>query len=119
MAVRNTRPGGLLMVAPPCATWVFLCSAVTGRSWSNPGGNSQRCVELANILVLRLIYILFYAVKRNVKILIEQPQSSVMWMWRPVRKFLHWAGCRTECYSFLLASACELNMESCDLWHTW
>ena len=102
--VRNTRVGGLLVCAPPCSTWVFLSSCSTGRGWSNPGGNSQRCVQLANIMVRRLLlhatwlihmifhieihkqklYIfpyvelrLFYAIKRNLKIVIEQPGSSV------------------------------------------
>lgn len=56
--VRNTRVGGLLVCAPPCSTWVFLSSSSTGRGWSNPGGNSQSCVQLANIMVRRLLYML-------------------------------------------------------------
>ena len=69
--VRNIRPGGLLVVAPPCNTWVVVylglvdvcpCSLMqhqnpwrnkialrsrsqTGRSWSNPGGNQRPCVQ--------------------------------------------------------------------------
>lgn len=27
--VRNTKPGGLIMIAPPCSTWVFLPLSVT------------------------------------------------------------------------------------------
>ncbi|CAK9080706.1 unnamed protein product [Durusdinium trenchii] len=79
MAVRNTRQGGVVVCGPPCCTWIFLSSSVTGRNWANPEGDpqNQRCVALANILVRRLLYILYYAVKRNVKIVIEQPQSSV------------------------------------------
>ena len=57
--VRNTREGGILVVAPPCCLWIFMSSSVTGRSWANPGGNpSQRLVALANILVRRLLYML-------------------------------------------------------------
>ena len=111
--VLNTRVGGVVIAAPPCATWIFLSSSSTSRSWSNPGGNSSKCVLAANILIRRLIYMLhgfalytsfvwgeqrmlfvlspfhlccsdvlniqlrlYVAVKRGVKIIIEQPQSS-------------------------------------------
>ncbi|CAK9024608.1 unnamed protein product [Durusdinium trenchii] len=64
-AVRNIRPGGLLVVAPPCNTWVVVSRSQTGRSWSNPGGNQRPCVQWANIFVLRLLYILLYAHQRG------------------------------------------------------
>lgn len=57
--VWNTRPGGILVFAPPCATWVFLSSSATGRSWSCPGGDTtSTVVKLANIFVRRMIYML-------------------------------------------------------------
>lgn len=56
--VRNTRQGGVVVCGPPCCTWIFLSSSVTGRNWANPEGDpqNQRCVALANILVRRLLY---------------------------------------------------------------
>lgn len=78
--VRNTRKGGLLFFAPPCSTWVFLTlicklnsfiicgislrshsadlrsSSTTGRSWINPEGRSSKSVHLANVFVMRMLY---------------------------------------------------------------
>ena len=54
--VWNTRPGGVLIFAPPCATWVFLSTASTGRTWANPEGNGSKCCVLANIFCRRMIY---------------------------------------------------------------
>ena len=61
--VWNTRPGGLVVFAPPCSTWIFLSSAVTGRKWSKPEGNGSKCVTLANVFILRMIYICVLALK--------------------------------------------------------
>lgn len=56
--VWNTRPGGVLVCAPPCGPWIFLSSSVTGRSWTNPNGDpTSRCVLLANIFVRRMMYV--------------------------------------------------------------
>ena len=92
--VWNTRPGGILVFAPPCSTWVFLSSSATGRSWSCPEGDTEAvCVKMANIFVRRMIYLplghmpcvctplrLYYAVKKQVHILVEQPGSSATWL---------------------------------------
>eukprot|EP00435_Cladocopium_sp_Y103_P073051 s121_g42.t1 len=94
MAVRNLRPGGLVLVGPPCSSWIFLSRSQTGRSWSNPEGNGRRAVELANIFIRRLLYILYFAHKRGCKFLIEQPVSSVLWYFRPMRQFLQFTGAR-------------------------
>lgn len=108
--VWNTRPGGVVVCAPPCSTWVFLSTAVTNRSWSQPQGNGCKCVRIANLMIRRLLYMflvskgwviwnvlytftcaqsftathsapatlrLFFAVKRGVYIVLEQPISSV------------------------------------------
>lgn len=59
MQVWNTRPGGALIFAPPCSSWVFLSRSVTKRSWSNPGGDeSNRKVWLTNIFIRRMLYVL-------------------------------------------------------------
>lgn len=56
--VWNTRPGGIVVCAPPCSTWIFLSTSVTGRSWSQPGGNGSRCTLVANIFIRRMLYML-------------------------------------------------------------
>ena len=115
LEVWNTRPGGVLVFAPPCSTWVFLSTASTGRTWSNPEGNGSKCCVLANIFCRRMIYMLlcthysliwfvlhsqllkvsvisicepslYFAVKRGIYIVVEQPLSSVTcldieWAW--------------------------------------
>ena len=55
--VWNTRPGGLVVFAPPCCSWVFLSRSVTKRSWANPEGDTtNRSVILTNIFVRRMLY---------------------------------------------------------------
>ena len=60
--VWNIRPGGVLVFAPPCSSWVFLSSSSTQRSWSQPQGNNKiKLVKLANIFVQRMLYMLLGA----------------------------------------------------------
>ena len=54
--VWNTKPGGIVVCAPPCSTWVFLSTSVTNRSWSQPEGNGCTCVRIANLMIRRLLY---------------------------------------------------------------
>lgn len=88
LAVRNTKKGGMLFVAPPCSTWVFMSRSSTGRSWLDPDGCGSKCVSLANVFCMRLLYILWYACQRGIYIVIEQPMTSVLFAWAPMRKFL-------------------------------
>ncbi len=84
--VRNLRRGGVLFLAPPCSTWVFLtlgfssvfgtmwgqqiiyqwfvCVPVnlrsqgtTKRSWWCPDGGASKSVYLANVFVMRMLYL--------------------------------------------------------------
>lgn len=116
-AVWNTRPGGLIFFAPPCSSWIFLSSSQTGRCWANPKGKEgNHKVLYANIFVRRMLYILFYAVKRGCQIVIEQPLSSVMWHWRPVRRFLQWSKSRRVAFPMGSYGARSLKMTV--LWGT-
>ena len=54
--VWNTKPGGILVFAPPCSSWVFLARSLTKRTWANPAGGSRKSVQLANIFCRRMLY---------------------------------------------------------------
>ncbi|CAJ1459458.1 unnamed protein product [Effrenium voratum] len=115
-AVRNTKRGGVLMLAPPCSTWVFLSRSYTGRSWACPEGRKIKAVILANILIHRLLYIIFYATKRGVYWLVEQPISSVLWVYEPVRRILNWA--RARRISFPMGAYGARTLKMSVLWGT-
>ncbi|CAL1126464.1 unnamed protein product [Cladocopium goreaui] len=115
-AVRNTRAGGLLFFAPPCSTWVFLSSPSTGRTWLDPEGYPTKCVLLANIFVMRMLYILFYAWRRGIHIMVEQPISSVLFDWAPVKKFL--ILCNSRKVTFPMGSWGAPSMKYTTIWGT-
>ncbi|CAL1172971.1 unnamed protein product [Cladocopium goreaui] len=115
-AVRNTRRGGLLFFAPPCSTWVFLSSPSTGRTWISPEGFRTRCVLLANIFVMRMLYILWYAWQRGVYVAIEQPISSVLFDWAPVKRLLTFIGARKV--TFPMGSYGAATMKYTTIWST-
>ncbi|CAK9025813.1 Putative rhamnose biosynthetic enzyme 1 [Durusdinium trenchii] len=115
-AVRNIRPGGCIVAAPPCGTWVFLSSPSTGRTWMDPEGFKTKTCVLNNILVMRVLYILWYAWQRGVFFIWEQPLSSVMFAWKPVQMFL--ASCNARRVSFPMGSFGAKTMKFTTIWGT-
>ena len=76
-------------MGPPCSTWVFMSRGTTGRPRLRIRGSKYfRKVKEANRFVRRMLYILKYAVKKEIHFVIEQPVSSLMPMYRPLKRFL-------------------------------
>ena len=75
-------------MGPPCSTWVFMSRGSTGRSRLRIRGSKYRKVKEANRFVRRMLYILQYCVKKEIHFVIEQPVSSLMPMYRPLKRFL-------------------------------
>ena len=81
--------GSLLWLAPPCATWVWMSRGSTGRSRTRARGSRRRSKVIeANRFVRRLLYLLAYAVKKHIFFCIEQPCSSLMALYHPLKRFL-------------------------------
>ena len=87
--LRHMARGGLAWFAPPCSSWIWLSRGSTRRSALNPrGARRYRKVREANKLCRRLIYLLEYLVAKGVFFAIEQPVTSLMWLYRPLRRSL-------------------------------
>ncbi len=85
--VARLRPGGIFWAAPPCHSWVFMGLPNHGRAIS-PGGEPRSFATVSqNALVLRLLTLSAFARSRGVFFLWEQPSSTRMFRWRPVRRF--------------------------------
>ena len=77
LAVLAMMPGALLWLAPPCGTWVWISRAATKRSKSHPKGATAGC-QRQNRLVARVCLLILVAHVIGVQVIIEQPQSTLM-----------------------------------------
>lgn len=81
------RAGGLLPMGPVCSSWVWLCRRSSGRSFANPAGQVDAdWVAGANVMIGRVVLLVALANARCVRVLVEQPGSSLMrrhprWLW--------------------------------------
>ena len=72
-------PGGMTLLAPVCSSWVWICCAKSLRSVAFPMGDEGReFVRLANIMVSRVVAILWILTKRGIWWLLEQPLTSLL-----------------------------------------
>jgi len=95
---------GILWLAPPCSSWVWMSRFSTGRHLSLLGHLFNNNVQSQNALVGRLCYVIVLAIKRGVFFIIEQPASSIMWDHPRLKAVL-------EKYSDILFR-CELQLGS-------
>ena len=76
---RNVRQFGLSSWATVCSSWVYLCRASTGRNAAFPEGDERlRIVSRANRMVARSVYLMAFGACLLIKLLHEQPLSSLM-----------------------------------------
>ena len=89
LLVLRLESGGLIMAGPPCSLWIFLSSSVHRRSDDCPEGDtSNRKVRMSNLIVRNLAVLLAIADSRGVFWIIEQPHSSSMWKYPPLKQYL-------------------------------
>jgi len=85
--VMRLRAGGLLTMAPVCSSWIFLCKKQTQRTASNGyvGNLDSKSVRDGNTMAD--VAALFYTVARarDVCAVIENPPSSTMFQYAPIR----------------------------------
>jgi hypothetical protein len=80
--------GGLVWLAPPCSTWVWMSRSSTGRHLDPLGNRDNPNVERQNMLVSRLCYLISLCWHRGVFFVIEQPDSTKMMEHPRLRKLL-------------------------------
>ncbi|CAL1142985.1 unnamed protein product [Cladocopium goreaui] len=77
--VANLRAGGGALAAPVCGSWVFLSRGSTGRTRTNPMGDSScRSTRLGNLLTARTLILLWVLAAKGCWWIVEQPSSSLM-----------------------------------------
>lgn len=85
--VMRLRAGGLLTMAPVCSSWIFLCKKQTQRTASNGyvGNLDSKSVRDGNTMAD--VAALFYTVARarDVCAVIENPPSSTLFQYAPIR----------------------------------
>ncbi|CAE7328496.1 unnamed protein product [Symbiodinium sp. CCMP2592] len=90
--VRHVVATGLIWFGIPCSTWIFMSRGSCRRTWFVPQGmGSARCRN-GNRLCRRMCYLLRYAVAKKLYFVIENPTSTLLWQYGPLRKLLRKIG---------------------------
>ena len=85
--ILSVRRGGLLWMGPPCGNFIWMSRASTKRTISNPLGTGPRA-EKANHLTSRSFFLAWLANAIGVHLIIEQPESSILWQHPDLKKLL-------------------------------
>ena len=87
--LRSLAIGALAWLALPCSSWVFLSRGSTKRSRLRPKGKRFfKKVRLANKIARRVVYLCHYIEKKGGYWCIENPTSSIIHMYPPMRELL-------------------------------
>ena len=79
--VLRLAPGGLLVLAPVCSSMGFANSSRCRRSHSNPRGDTTyQSVRNGNAMALTCEFLLTLACQRGVRVVIENPPNSWLWV---------------------------------------
>ena len=87
--VLRVKEHGTVWGAPWCGPWTFINRSGTGRSRNNPAGDpTVERVAYSNKLTTLLVMLFLVAWARSVNIIMEQPCSSLMRFYSPMKEFL-------------------------------
>ena len=87
------KPGGLMWLAPPCSTWVWMARASTGRHIQVEGDITLETVVRNNALAERVALLLEVVSLQGGYWLLEQPRSSMLWDYPAMKAVLERHGC--------------------------
>ena len=88
LLVRVKRHGSVWL-APVCSSWVWIGRHRSGRSSSNPAGDtSQRRIRQANSMVARLVVLALLAWFRGCHIFLENPLGTLVHQLSPLRELI-------------------------------
>lgn len=75
----NKVRGAFCMLAPVCASWVFMSRGTTKRCQTYPlGDESVQCVRAGNLMVARVALMIRLLHSKGVVWVLEQPSSSLL-----------------------------------------
>lgn len=93
--LRSIIIGGLCWFALPCSSWVFISRGSSKRNRLRPHGQRRYLkVKQANRLARRLVYACRFVEKKGAYWVLEQPVSSLVYLYPPVRALLLQPGVR-------------------------
>ncbi len=100
MAMRvalSIKPGGVMWLAPPCSSWVFLTRHSSGRDIVTEGDVTQAGIVAQNALLERVVCLLELLSIQGAYWIVEQPASSVLWDYPSMRACLQRHGLKAPC----------------------
>lgn len=78
-AAMNLKEGALLVAGILCSTWSVVNRGTSGRTESNPLGRTwYRSVQEGNLMVCRMVLILYVCIHRKAHFLLENPVNSLI-----------------------------------------
>ncbi|CAL1165178.1 unnamed protein product [Cladocopium goreaui] len=87
--VRHLIRGGVAWFAMPCNSWVFMSRGSTKRCLLRvKGATHLKSTALGNRLARRLCYLLELCHKLGIFWVIEQPTTSLLFFYRPLRRLM-------------------------------
>ena len=91
--LRSLCVSGLAWLGVPCSSWIFLSRGSTKRNRLNVGGKrALKSVRAANKIARRVAYLIHFIEKKDAYWVIENPISSLLFMYRPIRRALQREG---------------------------
>ena len=95
------QPGGLMWLAPPCDSWVWINRHTAGRDVSIEGAVTSARIVGQNALAERLALLIQLLTQRGVHWIVEQPASTALFDYPAVRDRLQGAQvCRLDMGAF-------------------
>ncbi|CAL1174247.1 unnamed protein product [Cladocopium goreaui] len=94
--VRHVVRAGVAWFAIPCSSWVFMSQGSTKRHVLRPKGSTKmRSTSEGSRLARRLMYLMELCYRKGIFYVVEQPISSLLFQYGPMRKMLRRHGaCR-------------------------
>lgn len=81
--------GATAWAAPVCSSWVWVSRSSTGRSAARPAGKTScPSVQEGNLMVKQTVAVLLVAFLRGAFVYVEQPCSSLMSLYEPMKSFI-------------------------------
>ena len=89
--IMHTQAGGMCWVAVVCSSWVWISRSGSGRSSQRAEGdlNIPR-IRSANKMAMHSVLLMMLAWRRGPTIFLEQPLSSVLGSFTPMKELLDW-----------------------------
>ena len=88
----SIHAGGVMWLAPPCSSWVFLARHSTGRHLAVQGDVTLANTVVQNAMAERVSFLLYVLHLRGVHWIVEQPASSILWDYPAMRQVLRMCG---------------------------